>query len=311
MGNVSRIVAGRSICSGVRIDFAPRCFGFRSADIVEIVGETSRFAHRCGTIRGVSSPLGLARGLASQCAADLLDFVFPGECPGCGVVTARADPFCTNCEAEMAALVAQGACPRCALPLPDEHTPCGRCSGKGLRPFAGIVRLASFEGPLRQAVHAAKFRRRWKLADHLARRLVNLERFRRLRGEIDVVVPVPLHPYRRFSRGYNQAEVIASRCAKALGAKLSQAVAKVKHTPTQSGLPSRTQRAKNVSDCFKLYRPSEVEGKRVLIVDDVLTSGATLRAVARCVLEGKPDATYGAILASVSPRRTSHAPGRF
>lgn len=179
-----------------------------------------------------------------------------------------------------------------------------------MRPFAGIVRLGSFEGPLRQSIYAAKFRRRWKLADHLATRLVNTERFKRLRGEIDVVVPVPLHPYRRLSRGYNQAEVIASRCAKVLGAKLSRAVAKTKHTPAQSALPSRAQRAKNVSNCFELYKPPDVEGRRVLIVDDVLTSGATLRAVARVVLEGKPDSISGAVLASVNPRRTSHAPSR-
>lgn len=259
----------------------------------------------------VSSPAGFIHAFASQTAADLLDFVFPGECPGCGAVTARANPFCVNCEADMAQLVAQPACPRCALPLPTGETPCGRCLGKGLRPFAGVTRLGTFEGPLRHAIHASKFRRRWKLADVLVQRLIYLDRFKRLRGEIDVVVPVPLHPYRRLSRGYNQSEVIASRCAKALGAGLSRAVAKTKHTPTQSGLASRAQRARNVSNCFELFKPSDVDGKRILIVDDVMTSGATLRAVARCVMEAKPDTIDALVLASVNPRRSSQAPARL
>jgi ComF family protein len=253
----------------------------------------------------------MTHGLASRLVADLLDFVFPGECPGCGVVTARANPFCTDCEAELAGLIAQHACPRCALPLPDEHAPCGRCSGKGLRPFASVTRLASFEGTLRHAIHAAKFRRRWKLADHLAARFVHTDRFRRLAGEIDLVVPVPMHPYKRWSRGYNQSEVIARRLARALHVPIARVVAKLKPTPSQSALASRAQRARNVADCFAISRPDLVEGQRVLIVDDILTSGATLRAVARAIMEGKPDALHAAVLASVSPRKTSHAPSRL
>ena len=118
-------------------------------------------------------------------------------------------------------------------------------------------------------------------------------------GPIDVVVPVPLHPRRARRRGYNQAERIGTGIARGLGGDavcLPGAVRRTRETETQTR-KSQFERLANVDGVFALRRPAELAGRHVLLVDDVITTGATLEALGREVLRAGPASLQGATLA--------------
>jgi competence protein ComFC len=106
--------------------------------------------------------------------------------------------------------------------------------------------------------------------------------------QANVIVPVPLHRTRLAERGYNQAEVIAKAIASESNMKIVQVIKRVRPTPSQTHL-SVFERIENMRGAFSLSRQaSEINGKHVLIVDDVMTTGSTLASVAQTLLEAKP-----------------------
>lgn len=136
------------------------------------------------------------------------------------------------------------------------------------------------QDPLRKAIHTLKYRGNLAQGDALAVHL--LEVILRDRLEVDVVVPVPLARQRARERGYNQAALLACPLAAALGVTYRQdALARVRETPSQVGR-SLEARRENVADAFSA-RKSRTAGRRVLLVDDVLTTGATLDAAAKAL----------------------------
>jgi len=161
---------------------------------------------------------------------------------------------------------------RNAFPLDAE----GRCPlcRHGLRGFDAAYSFGSYEGRLREWIHLFKYGRiktmRRPLGDLLARALPRDERF-------DLVVPVPLHWRRRWKRGFNQTELLASDVAKRLGMTVARVLRRVRHTATQTGL-SNTGRRHNVAAAFRVSRWSRLAGKSILLIDDVMTTGATAAA---------------------------------
>jgi predicted amidophosphoribosyltransferase len=108
--------------------------------------------------------------------------------------------------------------------------------------------------------------------------------------------------YRQFRRGYNQATVIARSLAKQLDKPLARPLSRIRHTPTQTGIHSRQKRFDNVRDAFRLRNARCIRGKRVLVIDDVMTSGATLQTVARALSPAKPASLEALILAIADPK---------
>jgi ComF family protein len=105
-------------------------------------------------------------------------------------------------------------------------------------------------------------------------------------ADVTLVVPVPLHPRRLRARGYNQSAVVARHLARLLARPVClDAVVRIRDTPTQVGSASVLTRSVNVAGAFAVPRPPTIRGGRILLVDDVWTSGATARAVARCLRE--------------------------
>jgi ComF family protein len=187
--------------------------------------------------------------------------------------------LCPPCEAGLPAL--EHACPQCASPLPPaagSNTVCGRCQRKP-PPFVRTRALYRYEAPVDKLIQRLKFHHELRLARLLGERLAA-----RLAPEADrpdLIVPVPLHASRLRERGYNQALELARPVARRLNIKLDAfGVRRVLPTRAQSDL-SLAERRRNVRQAFEAVR--DYAGLKVAVVDDVMTSGSTAEALARCL----------------------------
>jgi len=200
--------------------------------------------------------------------ARLARLVFGGTCFVCRG-TAR-ETLCERCDADLPRL-REPVCPRCALDSPS-GAPCGRCLAQPPHYDATVAALA-YRFPADALVHALKFRGELALAPLLAGLL--LERTRN--ASADCIVPVPLSRERLRERGYNQAVEIARH----LGGRLElDACVRERDAPPQTGL-DREARRRNVRGAFRCRR--SFAGERVAVVDDVMTTGATLDELARAL----------------------------
>ncbi len=172
-----------------------------------------------------------------------------------------------------------------------------------MRPVERGVCLGVFRDPLRHLIYAMKYHRRWTVAERLADRLLAQPAVSRVLAGVDCVVPVPLHRLRQVTRGFNQAEVIARRLAKRAGKRLSRPVVRLRNTETQTHLHSRAKREENLRDAFALVDPASIAGKHLTIVDDVMTTGATLKSFARCLKQAEPASLSAIVIAMADPKR--------
>jgi ComF family protein len=232
----------------------------------------------------------------------LLDFCYPGACADCGAATEGAAALCPGCDEKLQKLESAPACRSCAKPLADHGAPCPHCLGDGDAHYGWVLRLGTFTEPLKKLIHQVKYHQRWPLAEVLADRLAAQERVKALLCETDVLVPVPLHRLRQISRGYNQAEVIARRLASRCRLKVARPVVRLRNTESQTSMTSAAQREENMRDAFALIDPRRVRGKHVVVVDDVMTTGATLKAVARALRPARPASLCGIVLAVADPK---------
>lgn len=235
-----------------------------------------------------------------QVIRETIDFCYPHRCARCEGVS--SGPFlCEVCDAELRDLAQRPACEWCAMPLGDEGGACPYCEGKGASPFDRIVALGAFRDPLRHLIYTVKYHGRWPVAEQLADRLIEREPAKGLLSDIECLVPVPLHRFRQITRGFNQAEVIARRIKKRCGLHLAHPVIRLRNTETQTHLHSRAKRDENLKDAFGLVNESSIRGRHVAIVDDVTTTGATLRSVARTLQYAEPASLSAIVLAVADP----------
>jgi ComF family protein len=218
----------------------------------------------------------------------LLDLVFPAVCPVCAV---RSDdpmhrPFCGPCWTALPVGLGPG-CSVCGEPFPGlaGGLPCDACR-RTPPPYAFARAVAPYRDGMREAIHALKYEGRPVLAAPLGRLLAEAggPRLPAPPAEwADGLVPVPLHPARLAERGFNQAELLATPCAARWRLPvLGRALIRSRPTLPQTDLAAAARRA-NVRDAFRVPRPSEVRGRRLLLVDDVLTTGATVGSAARAL----------------------------
>lgn len=213
----------------------------------------------------------------------LFSLVFPDDCRVCGETlqeTTRV-PVCARCLLAPEPIAAEFYCVACKTPFlnrsPLDET--GRCAlcRLGATGFDSVYTFGSYEGALRKLIHLFKYSGVRPLAPvfggHLRRALPVEERF-------DVIVPMPLHWRRRWHRGFNQSALLAKEIAKRYGVPVSNVVRRRRATSAQAGLTNAKRRA-NVQGAFRIRQGTRLDGLRVLLVDDVLTTGATASACAR------------------------------
>jgi len=203
-------------------------------------------------------------------------------------------------------------CAGCAAPLPA-GIPAGLCAAcrRGSRGFRRIVAAGAYESAaLRAWILAWKHGGRRDLAAPLAAFLAGARDEGAGPGPGDVLVPVPLHPRRRLARGFDQAADLTLQLAERLGLERLSVLRRTRWTPPQ-GAPDAAARGPNVAAVFALRaRPAaRLAGRRVWLVDDVVTSGATARACARVLLEGGAEAVSVLALARVAPPGLAIRPG--
>ncbi len=234
----------------------------------------------------------------------LLDLAFPPQCAACGQMVPDAETFCPECRAQVE-LIRAPVCRRCGRPLADgaKEWQCRRCAARP--PAYDQARsLALHRGPLAQAVRDFKYRRRYGRGAALAAFWVRQAPVDWLAG-VELLVPVPLHPRRLLWRGFNQALVLARPLGRRLGLAVEPGLLRRRrHTRPQVGLDAAQRRA-NVEGAFVLARggAARVEGRRVLVVDDVFTTGATVEECARVLRE----AGAARVMVHTLVRATSHA----
>jgi competence protein ComFC len=227
------------------------------------------------------------RYTARQALWAVVDLAFPPRCGGCGHERQR---FCPTCRSTISYL-SEPLCPCCGYPqTAAPGAACAVCQSTPLHSLVGIRSVAFFEGPLREALHGLKYKRDIILADTLAQLLYEAWLLFDLPG--DVVTPIPLSAQRFRERGYNQAELLARGFSELAGLTLApQGAKRLRHTPSQVGL-SASQRRQNMDGAFS-GDPEQVAGRKVLLIDDICTTGSTLAACAEALVEAGAVAVWG------------------
>ena len=238
----------------------------------------------------------------------ILDWIYPPRCIACRMIfvpfhNKRRPWLCENCR-PLLTPVPKPVCPRCGHPATGI---CHACSGKNFF-FKSHLAAFTYDETLRGILHEIKFRSQKQAAEGLGHILAETSKEWPI-PKPDFIVPVPLHPKKKRSRGFNQAEVLARPLAKALGTPLAtDMLHRIKNTLPQSGL-SRTAREHNLKGAFsyniKKYGNTP---KTILLIDDIFTGGATMNACAKLLSEsndGTPDIYAMSLSLTVSDKLTN------
>ncbi len=214
-------------------------------------------------------------------ADSLADLLWPPRCGACSAIldgeNNSADCFCASC-AQTLVYATSPLCTKCGLPFggtgPDHL--CSHCLKKP-PDFARARALLLYGGGATQALRRLKYGKKPGLANVLGSMLSQLTP--RMRAP-DVIVPVPLHPARLRARGFNQSALLATRVAGTLNAPLlTNTLIRTRDTSSQAGM-NRQERFTNLKNTFSVRKESHIKNKRVLLVDDVITTTATVRETA-------------------------------
>ena len=207
----------------------------------------------------------------------LVSLFYPPTCAGCGAATESGDHLCSRCEDEAPRLSAP-FCDRCSQPFAGaiaDHFTCANCHDRDLH-FEAAISVYRSRGVVRKVMHDFKYGGQVHLRHVLGRWLAETLQDSRLQGrQFDYIAPVPLHPARERERTFNQAHLLARLLGRASGWPVRPLLQRIRYTTTQTRF-DRQERMENLAGAFRLRPGADVQDCRVLLIDDVLTTGSTL-----------------------------------
>jgi competence protein ComFC len=217
-----------------------------------------------------------------------IDWIYPPHCGGCQKFGER---WCTDCQSKVVKFT-KSVCPKCGSNEPHAHL-CAHCKSSPPE-ITGMRSWGKYAGPLREAIHQLKYKHDLGLGEALSVHLIDT--LKQASWIVDLITAVPLSVNRLAERGYNQSNLLARPVALAVNVPFQpNAISRARETISQVGLSARERKA-NVQDAFAA-NPSLVKGKAVLILDDVMTTGATLLNCSSALLKAGAKEVYGLTLA--------------
>ena len=212
----------------------------------------------------------------------IASLLYPPVCTICAANIEADEYLCSSCEAKTVRIVPP-FCAKCSEPFEGAITgpfTCANCAHRTICFDAAVAAYRS-RGIVRQIIHDFKYNRQIHLRHLVARWLGAALDDPRLRGRrFDVIVPVPLHPARKRERGFNQATLLAELLSAQIFIQCRPLLERVRYTTTQTAL-DRAERMENLHNAFRLRKNMNVQDLRVLLIDDVMTTGSTLSECAR------------------------------
>jgi competence protein ComFC len=242
----------------------------------------------------------------------ILDFVFPAHCLLCNTSLSsergnlqESNPsflVCQDCWKSLN-ILPHPFCPLCRAFLDFSQISSGKPRRCPKCPESSLMlnrSLGLFDPYYQILIHNFKYKRKITLGEMLGRRLGEILKEERVLEEIDYLIPVPLHSSRERERGYNQSKVLAQEISEITGLSLlDKILIRKKNTKDQTNL-SLEQRERNVKDAFTVRNNTVLKGKGVLLVDDVMTTGATLRECSRALKEAGARTVIGTTIVVVN-----------
>ena len=215
-----------------------------------------------------------------------LDILFPPRCAGCEKWGGR---ICNDCLSTIG-VISKPICLRCGHPIPPKvQNCCSKCESSNIF-YDNIRSWAYFNGVLQKAIHKLKYRRDLGLGESLSIPMITL--LQEQTWIIDLIIPVPLDPERMKERGYNQAALLAKPISRSTGILFDGKILyRIKKTRSQVGL-TIIERKKNVKGAFEA-NSSNLCGKSILLIDDVVTTGSTLNSCANALKKAGARNIYG------------------
>ena len=207
----------------------------------------------------------------------LIDFVLPPHCIICSrYLTPEEKIVCDTCW-ENLEILPSFFCPDCQNFLDERSFSCGICTHNVT--LSAVRSLGTFDDFYQKLIHGFKYQQKISLGQRLGRRLGEMLIKDKTVSRFDCLIPVPLHSARKRERGFNQSEILAEELSKFTELPLLKTLKRIRNTKDQTKLTPE-QRIENVTGAFALIDPEKIKGKRVILVDDVITTGATLRECA-------------------------------
>jgi len=246
---------------------------------------------------------GLLNGhrMITSLSHSLVELVFPPRCIACGTWRHEgAGPLCGECREAINRECAEPTCPTCAAPVSPYEVSlgrCGQCRGRSLR-IEGTVRVGIYRDLHSQLLRSYKYHGHEELALLLGGWLAEAIETAPWRDRIEAVVSVPTHWKRRFNRPYHAADALASYVARKASLPHVPILRRVRAGPRQIGL-SDTERAANVRGAFAIRKGVVLRDARVLLIDDVRTTGATLEECAKVLRRDGAAEVYAAVVLRV------------